>query len=99
MYFTVWLVLIISNQPILKDSARFIFLDLFQALKKQTVEQRAPNTATIRRAKVVFSPVSAFVMDSSMPRNITVSVPVTGALVPAEKGSEVITADRNIPEI
>lgn len=54
------------------DWACFIFFDLFRALKKQMVEQRTPNTATTRRAKVVSSPVSALAMDSSMPRNMTV---------------------------
>lgn len=68
------------------DSA-YIFLDLFRVLKKQKVEQRAPNTATTRRAKVVCSPVSALAMDSSMPRNMTVleGLGVIGALVPEGK--------------
>lgn len=68
------------------DSAHFIICDLFRALKKQKVEQRAPNTATTRRTKVVFSPVSALVMDSSMPRNVTVLEGLgLGALVPEGK--------------
>lgn len=69
------------------DSAYFVFRDLFRALKKQKVEQRAPHTATTRRAKVACSPISALVMDSSMPRNMTVleGLGVTGALVPEGK--------------
>lgn len=71
----------------------------FRALKKQMVEQRAPNTAKTRRAKVVCSPVSALVMDSSMPRNMTVleGLGVIGALVPEGK-TEVITFNLNRPE-
>lgn len=80
------------------DSAYFIFRDLFRALKKQKVEQRTPNTATTRRAKVVCSPVSALVMDSSMPRNMTV-LERLGALVPEGKtprSSHSIGTDLNI---
>lgn len=36
----------------------------------------------MRRAKVVYSPVSAFVMDSSMPRNLTILSGGVDAIVP-----------------
>lgn len=64
------------------ESPYFIFFDFFRALQKQKAEQRAANTATMRRAKVVYSPVSAFVMDSSMPRNLTILSGGVDALVP-----------------
>lgn len=50
-------------------SLKFLFL---LALKKQKVEQMAPNAATISRANVVLSPVSASLVESFIPRKLTV---------------------------
>lgn len=59
----------------------------FFDLKKQNDAQTAPNTATIRRANVTLSPVSALRTESSIPRNLTVALlsVIGGAAVPAEK--------------
>lgn len=51
---------------------------------KKIDKQMAPNIATIRRANVVFSPVSASLVDSFIPRKFT-GLSVIGALVPAEE--------------
>lgn len=70
------------------DSVFFLFLFLL-ALKKQKVEQMAPNAVTISRANVVLNPVSASLMESFIPRNLTVlsvgSGVVTGTVVAGEK--------------
>lgn len=63
---------------------------VFFTLKKQKVEQIAPNTATIRRANVVISPVSASLVESFQTRKLTRVLfsegrGVIGALVPVEK--------------
>lgn len=76
----------------------FHFLPLFRALKKQKVEQRAANTATIRRAKVVYSPVSAFGMDSFMPRNRTALSGGVGALVPGALVPVALVPGALVPE-
>lgn len=80
--------LIIGNQePIFMDSVNTSSFGVFGLLKKKICEQIAPSTATIRREKVTYSPVSALAMDSSMPRNFTVSargVGLIGPLVPEE---------------
>lgn len=70
------------------DSVFFLFLFLL-ALKKQKVEQMAPNAVTISRANVVLNPVSASLMESFIPRNLTVlsvgSGVVTGTVVAGGK--------------
>lgn len=63
---------------------------VFFTLKKQKVEQIAPNTATISRANVVVRPVSASLVESFIPRKLTRVLfsegrGVIGALVPVEK--------------
>lgn len=59
-------------------------LGFFLVTKKHTDEQIAPNTATISKTNVAFSPVSASPTESFIPRKFTVSS-VIGSLVPAEK--------------
>ena len=62
--------------------------DLFCALKRQTDKQIAPNAATIIRANVVASPVSASLVESFIPRKSTVlkkGSGVIGALVAVER--------------
>lgn len=61
------------------DSVSFSFLFLL-ALKKQKVEQMAANAATISRANVVLSPVSASLMESFIPRKLTM-LSVGGSVV------------------
>lgn len=69
--------------------------EVFFALKKQKVEQITPNTATINRANVVLSPVSASLIESFIPRKLTMlseGGSVLCALVPVEKRSVVLGA-------
>lgn len=61
----------------------------FFALKKQKDEQIATNAATIRRANVVFRPVSASPIESFMPRKYTLWS-AGGAVVAVGKKSKVV---------
>lgn len=63
----------------LAKSTFFCLLDF----KKQNDEQTAPSNTTIRRANVVLSPTSASLMESSIPKKLTVSL-MMGALVPVD---------------
>lgn len=64
-------------------------LECFFALNKKKAIQIAPNTATIRRANVVVSPISASWVESFIPRKITElfteGTGVIGALVAVGK--------------
>lgn len=76
-----------------------LFLECFFALKKQQDEQIAPNIATINRANVMLSPVSASLADRFIPRKLTVLSGVGGALVPADKRERLSFILNRLPTI